>query len=300
MERYDSKHFMAITNADDDYTRERLGNCETIHALFFEHFRAKGFTVREPAGKMMVAVFDTEEGFEACLGTRMPTSVTGVYHRGTNRLVVYDYASNRALKALKRAGEQEASKIVGGLTRQRVLGSVNRQARERREDANVGTIMHEVSHQLSFNCGLLNREGDVAYWLAEGLATYCESTIDGAWQGIGEPNPMRAHGLAAAVGRQTPFLTLPELIAGDNWVHRPASAEAVLQGYSQSWALFQMLMEERPQALRKYLALIYQRKTPDHRLADFAECFGDVAKLEAQYRAYARRIVAEQVRPGRR
>src|SRR5262249_54358486 len=160
----------SITNADDDYTEERLTNCETIYALFFEHFREKGFAVREPPGKMMVAVFDTQEGFEAYLGTRMPSAVTGIYHRGTNRLVVYDCASNRGLKAAQRAGEQEASKIAGGLLRQRVLGSVNRQARERRQDANVGTIMHEVAHQLSFNGGLLNRDGDVGCWLAEGLA----------------------------------------------------------------------------------------------------------------------------------
>jgi hypothetical protein len=300
MERLDSKHFIAITNADDDYTAERLGNCETIHALFFDHFRNKGFTIREPAGKLMVAVFDTEEGFDAYLDTRMPTSVTGVYHRGTNRLVVYDYASNRTQQALKRAGEQAANKITGGLLRQRVLGSINRQARERRDDANVGTIMHEVAHQLSFNCGLLNREGDVGWWLAEGLATYCESTIDGAWQGIGEPNPLRVRWLAPTAQGQVPFLPLAELIGKDDWIHKPASADAVLQGYSQSWALFQMLMEERPRALRKYLSMIYQRKTPDHRLADFAECFGDVAKFEALYQDYVRRIVAEQFRPNRR
>jgi hypothetical protein len=299
MERIDSKHFMAITNAADEYTEERLGNCETIHALFFEHFRNKGFTVREPATKMMVAVFDTQEGFEAYLGTRMSTSVTGIYHRVSNRLVVYDYASNRSLKAMRKAAQQEAGQVAGVLTRQRVLGSVNRQVRERRDDANVATIMHEVSHQLSFNCGLLNREGDVAFWLAEGLATYCESTANGAWQGIGEPNPMRASGLVAVASGKAPFLTIPELVAGDAWLHQATSTEAVLQGYAQSWALFRFLMEERPQQLRQYLSLIYNRRTPDHRLTDFGECFGDIGKLEARYRAYIRQVVAEQVRRAR-
>jgi hypothetical protein len=300
MDRFDSKHFMAITNGTEDFARDRLTNCETIHALFFDHFSGKGFAVREPAGKMMVAILDTEEGFEACLGSRMPASITGIYHRGTNRLVVYDYASNRMSKAIKDAGEQEASKIVGGLTRQRVLGSINRQARERRDDANTGTIMHEVAHQLSFNCGLLNREGDVPYWLAEGLATYCESTIDGTWQGIGEPNPMRARGLTTIARGQAPFVPLPNLIAADTWVRQPVSTESILQGYAQSWSLFRLLMEERPQALRKYLAMIYQRRTPEHRLADFVECFGDMTKFEAHYLVYARQIVAEQVRPNRR
>jgi hypothetical protein len=73
----------------------------------------------------------------------------------------------------------------------------------------------------------------------------------------------------------------------------------VLQGYAQSWALFHLLMEERPQAVRKYLELIYARRTPDNRLADFVECFGDLAKLEARYQRYVRQLVSEQVRPTR-
>jgi uncharacterized protein DUF1570 len=299
MGRFDSKHFMAITNAADDFTEERLSNCETLHSLFFDHFRARGFTVSEPSTKLMVAVFDTQEGFEAYLETRMPTAVTGIYHRGTNRLVVYDYATNRGLKAMKRAGRTEASKIAGGLTRQRMLGSINRLARENRDDTNVSTIMHEVSHQLSFNSGLLNRDGDVACWLAEGLATYCESTANGAWQGIGEPNPMRAGTLAAPARGRAAFLTLSELVGDDAWLRQATTTETVLLGYAQSWALFRMLMEDQPPALRKYLTLIYVRRTPEHRLADFVECFGDLTKFEVRYRAYMRRIVAEEVRPSR-
>lgn len=297
--RIDSIHFTAVTNAADDYTEERLYNCETIYALFFDHFRGKGFAVREPAGKLMVAVFDSQEGFEAYLGTRMPTAVTGIYHRVTNRLVVYDYATNRALVAFKQAGRKEADKIRGGLVRQRVLGSFNRIAREQRADANVGTIMHEVAHQLSFNGGLLNREGDVGCWLAEGLATYCESTANGAWQGVGEPNPMRAAALAAPARGQSPFVPVRDLVADDAWLRRATNTEAVLQGYAQSWALFRYLMEERPQALRKFLTLVYPRRTPDHRLADFVECFGDLEKFEGRYRGYVRQVVAEQVRPPR-
>jgi hypothetical protein len=299
MERFDSLHFTAITNALDDYTEDRLNNCETIYSLFFEHFRGKGFNVREPSGKLMVAAFDSQEGFEAYLGTRMPAAITGIYHRGTNRLVVYDYATNRNLLAMKRAGQQEANKIAGGLVRQRVLGSINRQAREHRDDANVGTIMHEVAHQISFNCGLLDRDGDVACWLAEGLATYCESTANGAWQGIGEPNPQRVAGLAAAARGQAPFLPLKDLVGGDDWLRKATRTERVLQGYAQSWALFRLLMEERPKELRRYLEMISARRTPDHRLDDFAECFGDLTKLEARYQRYVRQLVGEQVRPTR-
>src|SRR5262249_37855296 len=51
--RYDSKHFVALSNADDAFTEARLQNCELIHSLFFDHFRTRCFPVKEPVGKLM-------------------------------------------------------------------------------------------------------------------------------------------------------------------------------------------------------------------------------------------------------
>jgi hypothetical protein len=93
--RYDSKHFVALSNADPEDTRYRLANCEAMHGEFFKHFRKRGFEVRPPGEKLMVAVFSTQEGLEAYIGGRMNSAITGLYHISTNRLVVYDYATNR-------------------------------------------------------------------------------------------------------------------------------------------------------------------------------------------------------------
>ena len=134
--------------------------------------------------------------------------------------------------------------------------------------------MHEVAHQLSFNCGMLNRKGDVPVWLAEGLAVYCESTVKGAWQGIGEANPARAGVLAPASKGGAPFIPLRDLIRSDDWIRKAKRTDQIVLGYSQSWALFRLLMEERPEQLRAYLRLIHDRRTPDHRLADFGSASG--------------------------
>jgi hypothetical protein len=298
MTRYDSKHFLALGNADDDFIEERLYNCETIHDLFFEHFRRKGFPVRRPPGRMMVAILDSQAGFEAYLGRTMPSAVTGVYHLPSNRLVVYDYGTNRAFVANRKRGEELARQIPATIERQRVVTTLGRHAQDRRADANVGTIVHEVAHQLSFNGGLLRRDGDVPLWLAEGLACYCEATDGGAWRGVGEPNPQRAQSLAGPARGRGEFIPLQTLISSDDWLRQPTRAEQAVLGYAQSWALFRMLMEERPQALRKYLALIADRRMPDHRLTDFGEAFGaDLAKLEARYLAYLKETVQQQVRP---
>jgi len=294
MTRLDSDHFLAIGDADDDDIEHRLYNCETIYAIFFDHFRRKGFDVRPPAERMMVAVFDSQEGFEAYLGRNMPSAITGLYDRDGNRLVVYDYARNRAFREAKKRGDEIAHSIAAPLERQRFVGAFGRQAREFRDDADIGTVMHEVAHQLSFNGGMLDREGDVPLWLAEGLACYCESTTNGAWQGVGEPNPMRVESLAAQVRNKGPLYALKDLVRGDDWLRGGATAGQAALGYAQSWALFRLLMEEKPERLRRYLDLIRGRRTPDHRLDDFAEAFGSFSKMDARYQEYVREIVGRE------
>ena len=155
--------------------------------------------------------------------------------------------------------------------------------------------MHELAHQLSFNGGMVNRQGDVPVWLAEGLACYCEGTEGGRWLGIGARNPHRIDTLAKYPPGEGPVLPLRSLVSNDDWLHKP-NEKTILLGYARSWALFRMLMEERPTALRKYMATVYTRRTPDHRFADFAESFGEFTKLEKRYEAYLQEVVQKRTK----
>src|SRR5436190_16155941 len=144
--RFDSKHFMAFSTADEDYSEYRLDNCEMIYPLFFRHFRKRGFKVKEPAEKMMVAIFHHQSGMEAYVGQRLSSALTGLYHPASNRLVVYDYGTNASLVAAKKHYEKLAQSARTDVERANRLLSVNRFLRDRRDDANIGTIMHEVAH----------------------------------------------------------------------------------------------------------------------------------------------------------
>jgi hypothetical protein len=301
MTRFDTKHFAAISNADEKFSEVHLRNCETIYTAFYAHFRDKGFQISKPSNKLMVAVFDTQSGFEAYLGQKMPAAIAGLYDRQSNRLIVYDFGSNSAFM-MQKAAAQQASKgtAASDLDRQRQVDTVNRRAQDFRADANVGTIMHEVAHQLSFNSGMLNREGDVPLWLGEGLACYCESTDGGSWLGIGEPNQERILGLINGSKAAGGLMPLDALIESDDWLHGQFNTQTVLLGYGQSWALFRMLMEQRPKAMRTYLELIQKRKTPDYRLDDFRQAFGkDLDKLRAQHLEYVKQVVEQNYHPRR-
>jgi hypothetical protein len=301
MTRYDTKHFAAISNADETFSELHLRNCETIYTAFYDHFRDKGFQLTKPPNKLMVGVFDSQFGLEAYLAQKLPAAIAGLYDRQSNRLVVYDFGANSAFMIQKKAAQQ-ASKgsAVTDLDRQRQVETVNRRAQDFRADANVGTIMHEVAHQLSFNSGMLNREGDVPLWLGEGLACYCEATDGGSWLGIGEPNRERILGLVSGSKSTGGLLPLDLLVDSDDWLHGQSDTQAVLVGYGQSWALFRMLMEQRPKAMRTYFELIKKRKTPDYRLDDFRQAFGnDLDKLQKQHHEYVKQIVQQNYRPRR-
>jgi hypothetical protein len=197
--RYESRHFTALSNADDQFTRLRLNNCELIYHLFFEHFQRHGIVLRKPKSRLMVAIFDSQAGFEAYLGQPMSPLITGIYHPKTNRLVVYDFGRNEMFSALKRNALARGRAYGGRIDQKRYVETVSRQAREFRTGANIGTTMHEVAHLRSFNSGMLNSEGDVPAWQAEGMACYCEATEDSTWLGIGEPNPHKLSTLSGAL-----------------------------------------------------------------------------------------------------
>ena len=280
MARYDSKRFAAYSNASDAFTTLRLRQCEIFYDLFYNHFHKKGFALNHPSQRLMLAVFDSPDGVDAYLGMKLSAGITGMYHPSTNRLLLYDLSENRFLVDQKKKALDTAKKIPSSVERSRFVETVERKMDITVKDVNLTTTMHEAAHQLSFNCGLLNRQGDVAIWLAEGLACYCEATESGEWQAIGAPNSGRIRDLARA---QNKFMPLQVLI-NEDW-----RSGRVLLGYSQSWALFRMLLQERPQAMKAYLAQIRARRTPEYRLADFRQAFGnDLAAVELRYVAYMR------------
>src|SRR5262249_8001673 len=157
------------------------------------------------------AIFGTQKGFDSYLGVAPPGAVTGLYHPPTNRMVVYDFATNRDFVANRKRGDDFLRRARTDLERERLIVALGAHFRDQRDDTNVSRMMHEVAHQLSFNCGLLNRAGDTPAWLAEGLAVYCEATVQGSWQGIGEHNPQRARALAGPASGEGEFIPLRSL-----------------------------------------------------------------------------------------
>ena len=54
-------------------------------------------------------------------------------------------------------------------------------------------------------------------------------------------------------------------------------------------------MQEKTAQMRRYLQVIYERQTPERRLADFTDAFGrDLAGFERHYQDYVRQLARSQ------
>ena len=288
--RKESTFFRTWSNADPQYTDTQVRNCEMLYRLFYDHFKKRGFTVRPLTQKMAMVVFHAPSDMSAFLGFRLPQSITGLYFRKGNYLLLYNVQHHEELVNHKQKALANSSQIPLDIQRTQYIQNVKNQVAQWTDDMAVSAAMHETAHQVSFNCGLLNRHGDVPLWLGEGLACYCEPTMKGSWQGIGRPNHSRIDALAQA-GKTGKLMPLRTLLTSDDW--RSSTQEAIT-GYAQSWALFRMLMQHRPKQLRTYMQLIYNRRSADHRLTDFCQVFGsDLNELEHDYRGYVQELVQQ-------
>jgi Protein of unknown function (DUF1570) len=285
MARFDSKRFIAISNAPDAFTRERLKLCELFHDTFLKHFEKAGFAVHPPTERMMIAVFATNDNFDAYFGHDM-TGIAGVYHTPANRLVLYDYSENRNLRKQRDKALGVGESIGNSAARSKFESTVGRKFEDYSKDLNLSITMHECAHLVSFNCGLLARDRDVPAWLAEGMATYCEATDQGDWTRLGSSNPLRIRDLDRA---KEAYISVADLVRDDRWVR----SNRVLTGYGESWALFHLMITERPKDLRRYIDLIRDRKVPESRIADFQEAFGDIRKVQTRFDQCLREKVAE-------
>ena len=85
-----------------------------------------------PKRRLTLIVLRDQDSYSALLGEAPGKDVGGHYDLETNRLVIFDFRPQQAAIAA------EADRV------------------------NLFTLVHETAHQLSFNTGILNRQGRAA------------------------------------------------------------------------------------------------------------------------------------------
>lgn len=252
--RSESPHFLGIGNASRAYREEVLEGSEAIAAEFVKHFRAKGFDpLALPAAKMMVVILADAKSYAAFVGEGSGITIGGHYEPDTNRRVIFDYRSSQDELAAN------AKRI------------------------NSFTLVHETMHQLTFNTGVLDRAGDVPVAVSEGLATYGETWRPRGGK-IGDDNYARLKGFRG----NFPWIRLPKLLTEDR-LFEDAAAQNV--AYAAAWSFVHAHLTDKARLprFRAYLAAIKGREDRSHRLDDATEHLGDLNRLDAEIRKYARK-----------
>ena len=257
-------HYLGLGNASTPFRTKALQICEGLTRDYLEHFKAKGFAVERPAGRMTVVLLSNGDSFAKFTGRPLEEAVGGQYEQGSNRLVIFD---NRA------EGRAEL---------------------EQAERDNLVALVHEATHQLTFNTGLLRREGDVPTAISEGLAMYTEVRRPSGRTRPGQANPRRVLELANAWDEGTAWLPLTMLLGRDEAIQGEKGADVQHAAYAQSWLLVDRLMKT-PALLpgfRAYLKAIAARTDASHRLDDARAHLGDLDALNSVLHDQANRLVA--------
>ncbi len=318
--RYDSSHFLILSDCDEQWTRERARLLEAAYHQFQRIAARMNFQTLPPQHRLLCILIQEHAAYTdfARRSDGVDAAwVAGYYASRANRVVFYNDATGPAFKtaaeqldqfrkvaasaerkadsanpspAAPSAADNNATNSVAALREQarrfRVqLSTEQTRLTEQVQTASLTKTIHEAIHLISFNCGLQSRARQYPFWLTEGLASSFETLDPSAAFGPDSTFPARDRELTAAYDDQRlipleAFVQLNSLSAPD--------ADAARALYAQAHALFQYLFRFHRDDLAAYFRDIRAEPpgpiTPDRHLQMFTARFGKPDRIERQWR----------------
>lgn len=252
---FKTDHFVVYYNTHRAFARKRSLLLERLLRSYKSNFDKIGVTLREPDAKLTIILFNEKDDFQRYTGTQETDMLAGIFMCETNEAVFFDNISDPQYLATKEQivrvsaelGEfrQQADALRSSSVRQSYLDQIRRKESDlalynQRLDnmmvtENVGTVVHEAAHALSFNMGPFTRDERAMppRWLAEGLVTLFETPRQGRWRGAMRFNPRRYSAYAEAL--QAGWLPpLRRLLVSEELFFAAPEAETT---YGATWAL---------------------------------------------------------------
>jgi hypothetical protein len=274
---HESKNYVVVFNTTQTYAQWTSSLLERLQKAFIVFWKKRGAEVESPDAPLAVLVFGDKASYlrhaRQELGEGAGNAI-GYYSIQSNRIVMYDLTGMQSLRSQD--------------TRRGTLSDITYMLSQREAEPLVATIVHEATHQISFNCGLQTRFGENPVWLSEGLAMYFETpdlSSRRSWSGIGKVNyqrwdRFRANFSAGKVGH------LKQLVVDDDRFHDSRTA---VDSYAEAWAWNYFLIKWHPDEYLAYLKElaakpVLEPEKPAERLATFRKHFGDdLTELEADF-----------------
>jgi hypothetical protein len=275
-------HYVVCYNTSRAYAQWTSSLLERLYKAFTNYWQNQGLELREPEFPLAVVVFDDRRMYDQASRTDLPNGtgvltsaggIVGFYSLRSNRINMFDLTG---AEAVRDADDHRGS-----------MREINQMLSQPAAVPLVSTIVHEATHQIAFNCGLLQRFAELPLWLCEGMAVYFEApdlSSTRGWRGIGKVN----YGRLSTFRKNIPNWregSLEELIGTDDRFRNPRTA---IDAYADAWALNYYLIRYEPDSYSAYLKALAKKKPlveedRAQRIADFRKHFGDLSRLQRAF-----------------
>ena len=268
-----SAHYLICSSAPAVHTNRCTAALERLFKGFFAFWKNRGLPLSHSPNQLVVVLHADAEIYQQHgrdeLGDAV-SSVHGYYSQKTNRvnLLATDVAQRNGI-----------SGGANGFLAARVMA----------------TVIHEATHQLSYNSGLQTRLAPHPLWFSEGLAVFFEPPnlkTQTGYQPIGSISPLHL-GTYRAASRVGKIMKLEELVSHDRAFRESAT---IRMAYAQSWALTYFLVRTRREEFLTYLQIQGAKQSlsaysPEGRLRDFETAFdGTMRELQREFQRYMQRL----------
>ena len=268
-----SAHYVICSSAPAAHTNRCTAALERLFKGFFAYWKNRGLPLTHSPNRLVIVMHGNRETYQQHakkeLGDAVKT-VRGYYSQKTNRVNVLTI-------------DVAAGNGISGGTRG-VLAA-----------RTMATVIHEATHQLSYNSGLQTRLAPHPLWFSEGLAVFFEPPnlkTQAGYQPIGAVSPLHLATYRRASGGRK-VMKIEELVSHDRTFRNSAT---IRLAYAQSWALTYFLIRTRRGEFLSYLQTQGAKQslsadTPELRLRDFEEAFsGTMRELQREFQRYMQRV----------
>lgn len=277
---YSTANYLIIHNTSRQYAEWCGGLYERLHRAFLNYWKTRGIRLQTPEYPLVAVVFRSRADYEKyALADIGPAAkaILGYYNIQTNRVVMFD------LTGVERATSGQ---------RLTTVDQINRILMQPAAERTVATIVHEATHQISYNCRLQTRLAGNPKWLSEGMAIFFETpdlSSRRGWAGIGKVHPLH---LTNFKNRGVGQGGVRRIVVDDSVFQRQETAGVA---YSQAWALVYFLQKTKSREFAAYVRGLSElpplaEEQPDQRLARFEEAFGEIDELEQKFLATMSRL----------
>lgn len=311
-----SQHYVIFYNSDTGFAKRRLGLFEKLYDEFYKYWEKREFELKTLPSRLVCILFDSRESYQQyATRTGGLAQAGGYWSSKTNWTYFFDTGKSADVLRVENSIEEQKKRIKefevqikkpefnndqNKKTLQKMKQNLKKFENEfdgKVNDLNLSVTIHEATHQLCYNLGVLELHNANPSWLVEGLAVYFETgTPSGAWLGPGRKNKDYIENVSSAFKSKKivplkKFLTICEGFF--------SGGIDTTTGYSLSWCMlyFMMRNESYEQKLRLYMKDLMKldpyTKYSDKEILDLIlKHFGPMDQFQKDWESQLRRLDA--------